>query len=315
MSTNTMEQQILVPLDGSALAENILPHAEVVARMSARGLLLLHVVTPSETNQTRLWSAAAPADLRRQWEEEDLTRIHTYLTAVATRLQTEGLHVRTEVLTEHDPAEAIINRAAGDPAITLIALATHGRSGLSRWVFGSVAAKLLAAAPKPLLLLRTHGDAGVYVPEARYHRIVVPLDGSAVAQQSLEQAQPIAAACNATLVLVTIVPPVADVGLVEAGVAPAWMEAESQEQQQRTQQYLAQLTAQLTAEGLRVCSRLGTGQPAEAILDISNEEHADLIVMTTHGRHGLARRWLGSVAAKLAQGATVPVLLVQARDD
>lgn len=311
MSTNTLEQQILVPLDGSALAENILPHAEVMARSSACGLLLLHVITPSETNQTRLWSAAAPADLRRQWEEEDLTRIHSYLAALAARLQAEGLHVRTEVLTEPDPAEAIINRAAGDPAITLIALATHGRSGLSRWVFGSVAAKLLSVAPKPLLLLRTHGEAGVYLPEARYHTIVVPLDGSPLAEQALEQAQPIAAACDATMVLVMIVPPVEDVGLAEAGVVPGWMAAESQEQRQNAQDYLAQLTARLMDEGLRVRSRLGTGQPAEALLGISAEEHADLIVMATHGQGGIVRRWLGSVAAKLAQGAMVPVLLVR----
>jgi nucleotide-binding universal stress UspA family protein len=309
-----LEQQILVPLDGSALAENILPHAEVLGRISACGLLLLHVVTPAESNQTRLWSAAAPADLRRQWEEEDLTRIHTYLAAVATRLQAEGLHVRTEVLTAHDPAEAIIDRAAGDPAIRLIALATHGRSGLSRWVLGSVAAKLLPTAPRPLLLLRTNDDAGVYVPELRYRTIVVPLDGSAMAEQALERARPIAGACDATLVLVTIVPPVADVGLAEAGVVPDWMEAEAQEQQQRAQHYLAQLTARLAAEGVNARPRLGTGQPAEAILRISADEQADLIVMATHGARGRDHRWLGSVAAKLAQGAKVPLLLVQPHD-
>src|SRR6185503_16105223 len=87
MSADTPEQQILVPLDGSALAENVLPHAEALARITGRGLLLQHVVTPAETSQTRLWSAAAPADLRRQWEESALTRTHTYLAALAGRLQ------------------------------------------------------------------------------------------------------------------------------------------------------------------------------------------------------------------------------------
>jgi len=315
MSTNTLKQQILVPLDGSALAENVLPHAQLLARITARGLLLLHVVTPAETSQTRLWSAATPADLRRQQEEAALTRTHTYLAALAARLQAEGLLVRTEVLTNHDPAGAIIDRAAADPAVALIAMATHGRSGLSRWMFGSIAAKLLPGAPKPLLLLRTREDAGVYVPESRYRKIVVPLDGSAGAEQALGQAQMIAAACDATLVLVVVVPPVDDVGLAEAGIIPYWMEAESQEEQRHAQQYLKLLTARLMAERLHVYSRLGVGQPAEAILRVSAEEQADLIVMATHGLRGRARLWLGSVAAKMAQGAEMPVLLVQTQDD
>jgi nucleotide-binding universal stress UspA family protein len=311
----TLEQQILVPLDGSALAEAVLPHAEALARITARGLLLLHVVTPAETGQTRLWSTAAPADLRLQWEEADLTRIHTYMASVAARLQTEGLQVRTEVLTDHDPASAIIDRAAGDPAIALIAMATHGRSGLSRWVLGSVAAKLLPAAPKPLLLLRMREDAVVYVAESRYRRLVVPLDGSASAEVALEQAQMIAAACDATLIPVVVVPPLEDAGLVEAGVIPYWMQAERQEQHQHAKLYLRQLTARLTGEGLRVRSKVATGQPAEAILRTSTEEQADMIVMATHGQRGKARRWLGSVVTKVAQGAEVPLLLVDPEPD
>jgi nucleotide-binding universal stress UspA family protein len=313
MSADMLEHQILVPLDGSVLAENILPHAEVLARSSACGLLLLHVITPVETSQMRLWSAATPADLRRQAEEAALTRTHTYLAAVAARLQTEGLSVRTEVMSDHDPAGAIIDRAAGDPAIRLIALATHGRSGLSRWVLGSVAAKLLPAASTPLLLLRASDHTGVYIPESRYRTIVVPLDGSASAEQALEQARPIAAACRATLVLVVIVPHADDAGLAEAGVVPSWMAAEAQEQQRHAHQYLARLTAQLMAEGVKVRPRLGAGQPAEAILRISADEQADLIVVASHGQGGRVRRWLGSVAAKLAQGAEVPLLLVKTR--
>jgi nucleotide-binding universal stress UspA family protein len=149
-----MEQHILVPLDGSALAETVVPHTAALARLTDRALLLLHVVTPTEISQTRLWIATVPADLRREWEASRLAQIHTYLAAVATRLQAEGLRVRTEVLMDHDPAAAIFGRAERDPAVVLIAMATHGRSGLSRWILGSAAAKVLHAAPKPLLVER-----------------------------------------------------------------------------------------------------------------------------------------------------------------
>src|SRR5919204_6944616 len=110
-----MEQQILVPLDSSALAETILPHAVALARLTDRTLLLLHVVTLAETSQTRVWIAAAPAELRREWEEARLTQIHTYMAAIATRLQAEGLRVRTEVLMDDDVAAAIVRRAERDP--------------------------------------------------------------------------------------------------------------------------------------------------------------------------------------------------------
>src|SRR5215207_7849521 len=112
-----MEQQILVPLDGSALAETVLPHAEALARANGYALLLLHVVTPSETSQTNVWIATAPAALRREWEVSRLTQIHAYLTAIATRLQAAELQVRTDVLIDHDPAAAIVVRAKRDPAV------------------------------------------------------------------------------------------------------------------------------------------------------------------------------------------------------
>jgi nucleotide-binding universal stress UspA family protein len=308
-----MKQHILVPLDGSALAETVVPHAEALARLMDRTLLLLHVVTPAEISQTRVWIATVPADLRREWEETRLSQIHTYLAAVATRLQAEGLHVRTEVLMDHDPAAAIVGRAERDPAVTLIAMATHGRSGLSRWMLGSVAAKVLQAAPKPLLLLRARQGAEMDVPEAGYRMIVVPLDGSAFAEQALEHAQVLAAASNADLVLVAAVPAVDDSGLAEAGVVPYWMEAACQAEHERVDHYLTHLAKRLALAGLRVHTRLVTGPPAEVILRAGAAEYADLIVMTTHGRSGLPRLWLGSVAAKVAQGAEVPLLLVRAR--
>jgi len=307
-----MEQLILVPLDGSALAETVLPHAEALARANGYALLLLHVVTPSETSQTNVWITAAPADLRREWEESRLTQIHAYLAALAARLQTADLRVRTAVLPNHDPAAAIVERAKCDPAVALIAIATHGRSGLSRWVLGSVAAKVLHAATKPLLLWRAREASAAGIPNWPYRTILIPLDGSCFAEHALEPAQTIAS--GSELLLLAVAPAVDDIARAEVGVIPYWMQAECDAERDHRDQYLKQVAERLAAGGQRVHTRLVTGLPAEAILHAADVEQADLIVMTTHGRSGLSRLWLGSVAAKVAQGAQVPVLLVRPQE-
>jgi nucleotide-binding universal stress UspA family protein len=310
-----MEKQILVPLDGSALAETVLPHAEALARANGYALLLLHVATPSETSQTNVWIAAAPAALRREWEVSRLTQLHAYMTAVATRLQAEGLQVRTEVLMDHDPAAAIVGRADRDPAVAMIAIATHGRSGLSRWALGSVAARVLHAATKPLLLLRAREASEAAIPNWQYRTILVPLDGSVFAEHALEPAQTIAAGSGSELLLLAVVPAVDDIALAEVDIIPDWMQAEREVEREHHDQYIKQVADRLAVGGQRVRTRLGTGSPAEEILLAADVEQAGLIVMTTHGRSGLSRLWLGSVAAKVAQGSQVPVLLVRRQAD
>src|SRR5512138_1217460 len=138
-----MERHVLIPLDGSAVAEAVLPHAERFARLTGSALTLLHVVTDAERSQTDFWVAAAPADIRRRWEQSALTGVHTYLAAVARRLQLAGLSVSTELVMADDAAAAIAARAQHDPGVVLLAMSTHGRGGLGRWVLGSVAAQVL----------------------------------------------------------------------------------------------------------------------------------------------------------------------------
>jgi nucleotide-binding universal stress UspA family protein len=107
----------------------------------------------------------------------------------------------------------------------MIAMATHGRSGLGRWLLGSVAEKVLQAVPRPLLLVRAREFIPAIPIDVSYRRILVPLDGSPFAEQALGQAQAIAAATGATLMLVTVVPMLDDAALAEVGVVPAWIEA------------------------------------------------------------------------------------------
>jgi nucleotide-binding universal stress UspA family protein len=275
--------------------------------------MLLHVVTPLETSQTQFWVITAPTELRRQWEQDVLTRLHAYLAALEARLRGTGLDVQTEVLPAPDVAATITARAERDPSITHIAMATHGRGGLARWMLGSVATKVLHATPRPLLLVRTNTGVAAPPTGAGYRTIIVPLDGSPLAEQALEQAKLLAAPSGADLVLVVAVPALHDIALAETGVVPSWMEAENQARRAHVECYLHGLAERLATEGLHVHTRLVPGQPAEALLNIDSASLADLIVMATHGRSGLSGVWLGSIAEKLVRSAETPILLVRPR--
>jgi len=286
-----MIHRILVPLDGSVTAEAVLPYATSLARATDASLLLLRIITPGEIGQSLFWKTTIPAELRREWTEEALTRANVYLASVAERLRARDLHVVFDVQPADDAATAIVARAEHESEVRLIAMTTHGYGGALRWAFGSVAAKVLHATPTPLLIVRSNGGEHPSVTEVPYRTICVPLDGSPLAEQALATAQPIAARIGATLLLVCVV--------TGDDIAEA-------------RKYLEGVAERLRANRFDVQTRVVEGIPADQIIYVAQTEHADLIVMATHGRTGLRQIWLGSVATKVVHSAELPVLLVRA---
>jgi nucleotide-binding universal stress UspA family protein len=290
-----MIQTILVPLDGSALAESILPAVQQIARLSGATLRLIHVAEPVR---------GRPADAASREQA-----VRQYLASVAQRLTGEGLTVTTDMLAG-DPAESIIQ--AGQ-SVELIAMGTHGRSGIGRWVYGSVADKVLRGATVPVLLVRARAEGPVAgeAPAA----IVVPLDGSDLAEHALPLAALLSRAGGVTLTLVQ------SVYWSELGVAGGFpdgygtlMSAEIaiEAAEEGAHAYLDEVVAKLSAQGATVQPIISHAPAADAILDAVETSHAGLIVMTTHGRGGLGRFVYGSVADRVLRAATVPVLLVRA---
>nr|MDQ2997734.1 universal stress protein [Chloroflexota bacterium] len=168
----------------------------------------------------------------------------------------------------------------------------------------------------PVLLIRptdrTEDHAPVR-PSDHCLTAIVPLDGSPLAEQALDCAAELAAIIGARLVLAAVEPTVGDVGLAEVGLVPYWMLADQEAAIVRMNTYLKQTATRLARTGLSVETRLAEGSPAEEILRISAAEHADLIIMATHGRSGMERLLLGSVATNVLQNADVPILLARAR--
>lgn len=302
-----MASQILVPLDGSERAAAALPHAAILARARGHELLLLRVVPSTVTLQRMTWPTAG-GQANNTGIGAEVSQAHTYLGGVAGTWMAADLPVRTEVR-QGDAASEILACLEQHPEISLLAMTTHGYQGLSHLIFGSVAERVVQAARVPLLLV--HSAAGAPPPRARaYRTILVPLDGSPCAERALDQAVELARALGATLLLVTITFSSAEVA--RGGLDALWLLPEFQRQDEALAAALTARARQLAASGLTVRAQVIPGDPASEILGVATREAVDLIVMGTHGRNGLERFWLGSVALDVVRQAHVPVLLARA---
>jgi nucleotide-binding universal stress UspA family protein len=213
-----------------------------------------------------------------------------------------------------DPAEEIaaLARCAN---VDIVAMATHGQTGLRHLLIGSVAEHVLRDLTIPVLLIRPTDRTEDHAPARPTDRcltVLVPLDGTQIAEQALDYATELATNIGARLVLAAVEPTINDVGLVEVAGVPDWVQANHEASILRLNDYLKQTALRLAHTGLMIDMRIAEGSPAEEILRISAAEHADMIVMATHGRSGMTRLLRGSVAAKVLQNADMPVLLTHA---
>ena len=287
-------KRLLVPLDGSSLAETILPVAEEWAKEEEAEVILLRAV---------LARHLPGAD-----DTEEQVRVvaegEAYLQGVADRLQRRGLkQVRWAVW--FDEAAAAIPQAVARDGVEMIAMATHGRSGLSRLLLGSVAEAVVRATRVPVLLIR---GQSAWKPWAT-GKILVPLDGSEASEDILPVVQRLGGPRDLTIVLFKVIEPLTSGPLSGTSMRPDRLTALRREDAER---YLAKVAEPLMGKGLRVECAVGFGRPAETIAAFAGRERADLIAMATHGRGGLSRLLLGSVAAGVLRSASVPVLLFKA---
>ena len=312
-----MERQILVPLDGSPLAEAAIPHAVLLARATDSTLHVLRTVTSVSGISVVTWPVPAPTQIER-WMADSRTEAQEYLARVAAHLRTAEITVETTVV-DGNPVESILTLVATVPTIREIVMASHGRHGLERWLFGSVADKVIQALAAPVLVVPVHRpEEAEQNPTIdlnhTYATILVPLDGSAFAEQALEPARLLAERCAATLVLLSTVPFLADLSLGAGGMVPLWTGNDQQRVRESVAAYLETTARRVATGGVPVRTLVIDGPPATMIAATATEEHADLIVMATHGRSGLSRLWLGSVATRVLQNTDLPVLLIPAEE-
>ena len=290
---------ILVPLDGSDLAERALTVAAELARRGGSALRLVHVHLPVAANPIHVEGLPVIDEhfrsLGRDHEQAYLERVRDRLAA----------GVSTSVALLDGPPATTLADDARTKGAGLIVMTTHGRGGIERALLGSVADELVRISPVPLLLVRD-GRGGV---SSHFRRIVVPLDGSPLSERILEHALYLAHSdLPAELVLINVVQPPPRGNW--AGNAPS--EGDTAPHEENARRYLDGVARRLTAAGARVqASVLVSADVASAVVNFARDENADVIALATHGRSGLRRLALGSVADRVVRTTTTPVLVVR----
>ena len=308
-----MYGKIVVPLDGSELAEGVIPHVAEVIRNRGSHVCLLTVAQVARITTSvlpDLLSASSNTREERARVEKELT---TYLRAIAGKLEPAAAEVQVNVRFGR-PADEIL-AFAGDADADLIVMSSHGRSGISRWVLGSVVDRVLHGAVYPILIVHAKPRQA----DPTYQHILVPLDGSELAEQVLPHVRAlirpgytridlISVLANGfsdrTITLLTSSPPGLQLSTTALSKAEVQLTA-----------YLRSVAATLREREATVNTSVKHGSPAEEILTHAAEVNADLICMTAHGLSGVSRWMYGNVASKVLQGSHCPVLLVRPPSD
>jgi len=284
-----MYERILVPTDGSAVADAA---AEAAIALATRFDADLHVVHVLELGEL-------PPGVEDEEADESAVRGREAVSAVADRAADAGVGVTTTVVQDDEPIHRTILGYADAEAVDCIVAGTHGRTGLDRFVLGSVTERLLRESPVPVLTVHEQT-----VVDPALDRVLVPTDGSAYASAAVDHAIELALATDAALHVVHVV----DTGIVDTGPIPGALDEVGR-------RALQQAAERAEAAGVPSIERsLLTGTPHQEIVDYADENGVECIVMGTHGRTGVDRYLLGSVTERVVRLSDVPVLAVKATD-
>ena len=296
-----MLNQVLVPLDGSRLAEAALSPAAYLAQKLGAEVMLVHIIERD-----------APQAIHGERHLADPEETYAYLNEVAHSAFPNELHVKEHVHTSQtaDVAQGIVDHAA-ELGSDLIVMCTHGQSGLRDLLFGSIAQQVVALGTIPVLLVRPRGIGRQQPFTCR--KLLVPLDGMPGHEQGLGMAVELAHACAAELHLLLVVPTLSTLSGSRAAAGRFLPVATTQVlelSQQEAEDYLHRHTSQLQAQGVLAKAEIGRGEEVAKIIDEARKTGAELIVMGTHGKAGIDAFWSGSIAPKVSSRSRLPLLLV-----
>jgi nucleotide-binding universal stress UspA family protein len=291
-----MISTILVPLDGSALSEAALPYAQALASRTSARLTLVRAA------HVRKSLSDGTDQIRAIGEAAD------YLTHLCDQLTAQGFHVDVGVPFGGSTAGWILEEIDLRHA-DLVVMATHDRSGPQRWIHGSVAEVVVSHASVPVLVVRAADGLGGAARLARSDQVlVVPLDGSKLAEAAVPVATDLATQLGARVVLLGVVPRPGDRAAAQGSVITS---DEYERLTGEAERYLVAVAKSERRGELQLVTCVKTGHAAEEIARLATELAATCIVMSTHGRTGIARAMLGSVAGETTHRSPCAVMLVR----
>jgi nucleotide-binding universal stress UspA family protein len=302
-----MFRTVLVPLDGSPFGEQALSHAFGIVRHAGATLDLVHVHVPYvlEDHIVARYSYDPELDEERKRQEQ------LYLAGTAKWLATVSPVPMTAAVVNGLDTDGVLQRVR-DGKADLIVMTTHGRGPLSRFFLGSVADELIRQVAVPVLLVHPRDPAPGIVPEPLLEHVLVPLDGSALAENVLGPALDLVRLWEGRCTLLRV---------IEASPAPTAgrpnrPRSPEEEREASAREYLEKIAGRLRDEGISVQTRIVVApHAASVILEEAQTQRCDFIALATHGRGGLRRMLLGSIADKVIRGASLPVLVYRPASD
>jgi nucleotide-binding universal stress UspA family protein len=295
-----MFRTVVVPLDGSPFAEQTLPHAAGIVRRAGATLDLVHVhvLNVSDDHKVARYSYDAGLDKEHRRQEQ------LYLESTAKSLAAVSpVPWKASVVSGLD-SDGILQHVQ-DAKADLIVMSTHGRGPLGRFFVGGVADELIRQAAVPVLLVRPRDPAPSVVAEPSLEHVLVPLDGSPLAERVLEPALEFVRLWEGRCTLLRV---------IEGGppTSSGWPDRPRPPEQERAaaaEAYLEKIAGRLRKEGTAVQTRVVVApHAAPAILEETQTQRCDFIALATHGWGGVRRMLLGSVTDKVIRGSSLPVL-------
>ncbi len=297
-----MFKHILVPLDGSRMAESAVQAAAYLAEMLNARVTLMHVV---EKN--------APSEVHGQPHLISAQEAGFYLDGISRRYFPQGIPVECHVhAAEVENVARSIVEHADELGHDLVVMCSHGRGMALHLFLGSIAQKVIAGDSRPVLI--THPDEEGNPREFMCRNILVPLDGDPQHAQALTPSKELARACNASLHLAMVIPRNLSGNMTVTGrLLPGATSLMLDMALQDAEAYSAGLLTDLHDQGFAASAHVLRGDPAKIIVEAASLAAIDLIVLATHGKTGMEAFWAGSVTNKICSRSKVPLLLVPVR--
>lgn len=308
-----MFHRVLVPLDGSELAETVCVYAKELAGRLDLDVVLLHVANPST-------QGIVPMELAYIEHMAEIVgrQVKEVQKATDPEKKSKSVKVAGELAVGYSSEEIL--RFADQNAIDLIILASHGHSGLKRWTIGSVAGQVMSATKIPVWLIKPTPHEQTSYDKWPSKTLIVPLDGSELAESVLPHVEALAKQrgkepLDVVLVRVSEIMTIPNYYSPDiSGVSLNWgniLQEETIRRKQAAKDYLEGIEKRFKKNNIKVKSVVIEGRPQDEVVEYANKVPYSMIIMATHGRSGISRLVYGSVAANILHGVDRPIFMIK----
>lgn len=300
-----MINHILVPLDGSSLAECVLPHVIAIAPVTNARVTLLHVMQPLQNGHGG--GAVDPIEWHLQKQNSE-----KYMDQIVNQLNQSGILGVERVILEGGPAGSVVDFARNNN-VDLIVLSTHGQSGLSGWNVSSVVQKILLRSYQSILLVRAYLPSSAGMTKVRYKRLFIGMDCSPRSEFVLPYAISLAQFHKSQVILESVVEKPQAINRFPLSEEDSnFINKFVERNYEAATRYLKQLVTQFSMKDLKLKAHVSTGDSAITVLhDMAEESNADLVMLVAHGYTG-ERRWpYGSVTTSFIAYGNSSLMIMQ----